>query len=262
MTMTNQELVLELRRRIADPGAFLPREGVATPAGSDRESIANWGARAIVATLIPQVRREAEAQQQETDLALHRGFRPDVVAEIAVRLDEEHDWEKTAAWCGGTVGSGPYGTEGEWHSWITLPDGTTAGQGSWITLDHDGVFRVRLEVDGPSRIPDTGQNADPHRVSIVTGGRQSGKTNRLAEAIVESAGKRNIEVTFVPHGRTITTLDDLQELPPYSVVVDARGIPCIRTRTGWQFAFHKHEVSMPDTTNFPFTLTYDPRSPR
>lgn len=87
---------------------------------------------------------------EEVSLAMHHAYRPEVVAEVSVPLGEESDWEQIAKWCGGTIGSGPDGTDsGEWTSWITLPSGEEAVSGMWITKGLDGQFHARHEVAEP-----------------------------------------------------------------------------------------------------------------
>lgn len=96
--------------------------------------------------------REARADQAAEDLAMHHAFRPEVVAEVAVAVDDECSWEAIAAWCGGTIKSGPDGTDsGEWVSWIVVPGvSEVAGHGTWIVQRHDLTFDVRIGVEGPS----------------------------------------------------------------------------------------------------------------
>lgn len=90
-------------------------------------------------------------EQRDLDYDMHLAYRAEVVAEIAVRLDEEHDWEATAKWCGGTLRNAEVADTGEYESYIDIPGVGAAFQGCWITLDHEGRFRVRTEVDGPER---------------------------------------------------------------------------------------------------------------
>lgn len=87
---------------------------------------------------------------EETSLAMHHAFRPEVTAEVSVPLTDDADWEQIAKWCGGTIGSGPDGTDsGEWTSWLTLPSGEEVPSGMWITKGLDGQFRGRYEVAEP-----------------------------------------------------------------------------------------------------------------
>lgn len=90
--------------------------------------------------------------QRAEDLAMHLAFRPEVVAEIAVAVDDECSWDTIAAWCGGKVESGPDGTDsGEWDSWIVIPGvSEVAVRGTWIVQRHDLTFGVRIGVEGPS----------------------------------------------------------------------------------------------------------------
>lgn len=94
---------------------------------------------------------QVRADQEADDLAAHLAYRPEVVAEVAVPLSDESDWEKIAAWCGGTIGSSEAGDSGEWDSWIRIPGvNEVATNRSWIVKRHDGTFDVRLEVEEPS----------------------------------------------------------------------------------------------------------------
>lgn len=86
--------------------------------------------------------------------AYAEAYRPEVVAEVAVHLSEESDWEAIAAWCSGTIRSSGL-PSGDYVSYIDLPGGDSACEGSWITLDHHGVFRVRAVLDPPSALSDT-----------------------------------------------------------------------------------------------------------
>lgn len=102
-------------------------------------------------TLPGRTEKEIRDDQRAEDLALHLAFRPEVVAEVAVHLSEESDWEAIAKWCGGIVNSGPDGTDsGEWVGWIVLPDKTHVFSGMWIVQRHDLTFAARYEVAGPS----------------------------------------------------------------------------------------------------------------
>lgn len=100
---------------------------------------------------LPTAIERVLTEQRDMDYDMHLAYRPEVVAEIAVRLDEEHDWEATAKWCGGTLRNAEVADSGEYESYIDIPGVGAAWQGSWITLDHDGRFRIRTEVDGPER---------------------------------------------------------------------------------------------------------------
>lgn len=102
------------------------------------------------------------SDQLQMQAAYHKAYRPEVVAEIAVQLSEEADWQQIAAWCGGRLrhSSDP---SGEWSAYIDIPaDRSATGraecacQGMWITLGHDGKFRCRAEIDQPTpTAPDT-----------------------------------------------------------------------------------------------------------
>lgn len=97
-------------------------------------------------------RAEAErmvAEQSEMDLAMHKAYRPEVVAEVAVHLSEETDWDAVAKWCGGTIRTGQE-PSGEYVSDMHIPGVGTAWQGAWIVQRHDRTFAIRAEVEGPS----------------------------------------------------------------------------------------------------------------
>lgn len=87
-------------------------------------------------------------REREHGLAMHRAFRPEVVAEIAVHLGSHENWDTIAQWCGGRIET-TRDPSGEYSSYIRLPDGQTAFERSWLTLDHAGHFRVREVVEGP-----------------------------------------------------------------------------------------------------------------
>lgn len=102
--------------------------------------------RRAALTAVRQIRDSGE----EVGLAMHRAYRPEVVAETAVPLGEDSDWEQIAQWCGGTIGSAPDGTDsGEWTSWIALPNGESAFSGMWIIKALDGTFSTRYAVAEP-----------------------------------------------------------------------------------------------------------------
>ena len=88
------------------------------------------------------------AEQRAVDLAMHEAYRAEVVAETAVALGDQSDWEQVAAWCGGTI-SGAQDPSGEYASLIEIPGVGAAGEGSWIVRRLDGTFAIRATVDGP-----------------------------------------------------------------------------------------------------------------
>lgn len=92
-------------------------------------------------------------------LEMHQAFRPEAVAEVAVHLSEEADWEAIAAWCGGSLGS-TQDPSGEYAGYIDIPGVGCAGESCWITLAHDGTFRIRAEVAAPDRLTRPGVEAD------------------------------------------------------------------------------------------------------
>jgi hypothetical protein len=85
--------------------------------------------------------------QLEVQRHMHAAFRPEVVAEIAVQLSDDADWEEIARWCGGRI-DGETLPSGDYASRMVV-GGETAVEGMWVTLGHDGVFRVRHTIDGP-----------------------------------------------------------------------------------------------------------------
>lgn len=103
--------------------------------------------------------RVAELEAELADVLLqieyHKAFRPEVVAEVAVELTEEADWDEVATWCGGGIQTFQ-DPSGEYTSYIIIPGSRTESgraewvpQGMWITLDHDGKFRVRHTIGQP-----------------------------------------------------------------------------------------------------------------
>ncbi|MFB7890322.1 hypothetical protein ACFCZ3_19950 [Cellulosimicrobium cellulans] len=87
-------------------------------------------------------------EQRELDLALHRAYRPEVVAEVAVALGDHSDWEQIAAWCGGKIVN-EQDPSGEYASLIEIPGVGAAGEDSWIVQRLDGTFAIRATVVGP-----------------------------------------------------------------------------------------------------------------
>lgn len=101
-------------------------------------------------TAVERILAARLAENTQYHLDMHRAYRPEVVAEIAVEVSEEMDWAAVAAWCGGRIETSEQGDSGEYGSSIVIPGcRDAAGVGSWITLDHAGRFRVRTEVMGP-----------------------------------------------------------------------------------------------------------------
>ncbi|WP_372595533.1 hypothetical protein [Actinotalea sp.] len=96
-----------------------------------------------------EVTEAAVEEQRQVDLAMHEAYRPEVVAEIAVPLGEDADWERIAKWCGGTIESSA-DMSGEWSSAIRIPGVGDAWEGSWIVQRHDLTFAIRAVVEGPS----------------------------------------------------------------------------------------------------------------
>ncbi|WP_159600247.1 hypothetical protein [Agromyces humi] len=94
----------------------------------------------------------AIATIEEFHISMFDAFRPEAVAEIAVLLSEDADWEQIAEWCGGHIHTAQ-DPSGEYISTIVLPNGEHAAENSWITLDHEGRFRVRWEVRQPETTP-------------------------------------------------------------------------------------------------------------
>lgn len=146
------ELETEIRTALTDAGL--------APLSGDWNRVVESDLGHLARLIAPIVHRretQARASQDELDLAMHHAYRPEVVAEVAVELTEDADWERIAAWCGGTVDSGPDGTDsGEWTSWLTIPDVGVAARNQWITQRHDLTFAIRDIVAAPSqRLPIT-----------------------------------------------------------------------------------------------------------
>jgi len=99
----------------------------------------------------PDVAGEVAALREELEnqRLMHKAYRPEVVAEIAVQLTEDADWQEIATWCGGTLRHSS-DSSGEVTTYLDLPGVGSVCQGMWITLDHDGRFRARAEIAAPS----------------------------------------------------------------------------------------------------------------
>lgn len=85
----------------------------------------------------------------DVDRAMHEAFRPEVVAEVAVPVCDEMDWQAVADWCGGTIDS-VQDPSGEYTSSIAIPGVGEAYQGMWIVQRHDLTFAIRATLEGPS----------------------------------------------------------------------------------------------------------------
>ncbi len=109
---------------------------------------------------------EVRQEQREIDRALHRAYRPEVVAEVAVALGDESDWEQVAAWCGGTIVN-VQDPSGEHVSLIDVPDVGAAGEGSWIVQRLDGTFAIRSVVAGPRDVVMTAEELDALPIDTV-----------------------------------------------------------------------------------------------
>lgn len=139
-----------------DPDRPLPRARFLTPgeldyvANDTRATLSERGTTDIDAATIRKVLDAAEPhialrvnEEYTVQRALWHTSQPEVTCEVAMILSEDADWEAVAAWCGGKVCSGPDGTDsGEWIGWVELPDGQTVGEGGWISVGLDGVFRT------------------------------------------------------------------------------------------------------------------------
>ncbi len=88
------------------------------------------------------------AQREEYHLAMHRAYRPEVVAAVAVHLGSHEDWQHLAEWCGGTIHN-ESDPSGEYSSFITLPNGEVGGDWAWLVLNHEGEFHFHTEVEAP-----------------------------------------------------------------------------------------------------------------
>ena len=92
---------------------------------------------------------QVRAEQREIDLEMHHAYRPEVVAEVAVYLGDDADWDGIAAWCGGDIETGR-DVNDEYYSWIVIPGFGPVHQGQWLVKHHDGSWSVRAEVEAPS----------------------------------------------------------------------------------------------------------------
>ena len=116
---------------------------------------ADWGVIWEQAYEIADRAEKAEAEvaklreKIDVDRAMHEAFRPEVVAEVAVLVCDEMDWQAVADWCGGTIGS-TQDPSGEYTSSLTIPGVGSAGEGQWIVQRHDGTFAIRATLEGPS----------------------------------------------------------------------------------------------------------------
>lgn len=111
-------------------------------------------------------------EQYNEDLAMHRAYRPEVVAEIAVHLGSHEDWDEIATWCGGKVVTAS-DQNGEYNSTLVLPNGERGSEWAWLVLDHGGEFHFRAEVAAPviraprpsATQPDDTKVEDPSRAT-------------------------------------------------------------------------------------------------
>ena len=108
---------------------------------------AAFASAADVPALLAEVRRLRE--KIDVDRAMFEAFRPEVVAEVAVLVCDEMDWQAVATWCGGTIDS-TQGPSGEYTSTIDIPGVGSACEGMWIVQRHDGTFAIRATLEGPS----------------------------------------------------------------------------------------------------------------
>lgn len=87
-------------------------------------------------------------EQREIDLAMHHAYRPEAVAEIAVCLDDDVDWDRIATWCGARIET-TQDPSGEYTSVLVLGNRDVAARGMWIVKRLDGTYSVRAEVADP-----------------------------------------------------------------------------------------------------------------
>lgn len=133
---------------------YIDPQRLRTAAGRVQAIVATATSDEAAAVSVQEVLRELvehyASEQEQMGLDMHRAYRPEVVSEVAVFLGEDSDWNGVARWCGGTVNSGPDGTDsGEWTSWIEVPGVGTAPEGTWLVKRLDGTFDVRVEVGAP-----------------------------------------------------------------------------------------------------------------
>lgn len=108
-----------------------------------------------LASLAEEV-RQMLAEQEEYHLAMHRAYRPEVVAEVAVHLGSHESWEDLAEWCGGRIVTSQ-DPSGEYVSDLVLPNGERGGDWAWLVLNHAGEFHFRAEVAEPTRVTSPGE---------------------------------------------------------------------------------------------------------
>lgn len=123
--------------------AATPIPATLTPEEAQRE----LQRRHLAATAgIQAIRDDAE----DSSMAMHRAYRPEITSTVAVPLSEEGDWEPISKWCSGMIQSASDGTDsGEWTSWIELGNGECVSAGMWIIRDLDGTFHAAHEVAEP-----------------------------------------------------------------------------------------------------------------
>ncbi|WP_293785012.1 hypothetical protein [uncultured Aeromicrobium sp.] len=117
--------------------------------GITRERHAEIAAAVLTSDWLAAHGEQVRAEQREIDLAMHQAYRPEVVAEVAVYLGDDADWDGIARWCGGDIETGRDISD-EYYSWIVIPGFGQVHQGQWLMKHHDGSWSVRTEVEGPS----------------------------------------------------------------------------------------------------------------
>jgi len=120
--------------------------------GSEGRCVHDWNAMfAAVGEIVAARVGKAVSEQREIDLAMHRAYRPEVVAEVAVHLGSHEDWDEIVRWCGGRIETNQ-DPSGEYVSCLVLPNGEAGSEQSWLVLTHDGEFHIRAEVQAPAQI--------------------------------------------------------------------------------------------------------------
>lgn len=87
-------------------------------------------------------------RRDQHHLDMHRAYRPEVVAEVAVHLGSHEDWEELTKWTGGRIETSQ-DPSGEYTSTLVLPNGEAGGDWAWVVLNHAGEFHIRAEVAAP-----------------------------------------------------------------------------------------------------------------
>lgn len=145
-----------------------------------------------------KVAAEREAQRVE-DMHNHWVFRPEVVAEVAVQLDDEANWDEIAIWVDGEIITGQ-DPSGEYHSLIQIPDVGAAGEGDFIIKRHDGSFDIRQHVAAPSEDSLASLKVQALREFAEHIRTHAARTdNRFTEHVLEEDGVLDVINDYIEH---------------------------------------------------------------